>query len=133
MTVFEIVTPSKKRHKRDSIYRYRLSSVNIADELRKRDKNSTQRLLTVNMADELQSFIQSLTNERPINIGTKEHELVRVRERIRKTNVKYRKQKQRMREMMSAIHTTSKELVFLKSEAARIQNEIQAMDDHTAD
>jgi len=133
VTVFEIVTPSKNRHKRDSIYRYRLSGVNIADELRKRDKNSTQRLLTVNMADELQSFIQSLTNERPINIGTKEHELVRVRERIRKTNVKYRKQKQRMREMMSAIHTTSKELVFLKSEAARIQNEIQAMDDHTAD
>ena len=85
------------------------------------------------MADELQSFIQSLANERPINIGTKEHELVRVRERIRKTKAKYRKQKQRMREMMSAIHTTSKELVFLKSEAARIQNEIQAMDDHTAD
>ena len=85
------------------------------------------------MGDELQNFIQSLMNERAANIGRKEHELVKTREKIRKTKAKDRKQKQRMKELMAALRATSNELAFLKSEAVQVHNEILAFDDHTAD
>ena len=85
------------------------------------------------MGDELQTFIHSLANERPTNVGTKEHELVRIRDKIRKTQAKYRKQKQRMKELTAAIHATSNELTFQKSEAVRVRAEIQAFENNITD
>ena len=87
----------------------------------------------MNIGDELQTFIHCLANERPTNVGIKKHELVKIREKIRKTKAKDRKQKQRMKKMMAALRATSSELVFLKSEAVRVHNEIQALDDNIAD
>ena len=85
------------------------------------------------MGDELQDFIHSLTNERPANVGAKEQELVRLRDKIRKTQAKYRKHKQRMKEMAAAIRATSNELAYLKSEAVRIRAEIQSFENNIAD
>ena len=85
------------------------------------------------MDSDLQNFVQSLVNERPANIGAKENELVKIREKIRKTKAKERKQKQQMKEMMILLRATSDELAFLRSESSRVRNELQALDDHTAD
>jgi hypothetical protein len=85
------------------------------------------------MGDELQNFLQSLTTERPANIGRKEQELVKIRERIRKIRAKGGKQRQRMREKMAVLRESADELAFLKVQAARVRAEIVAFADDVTD
>ena len=72
----------------------------------------------------LNTFLSSLSTVKPNNIQTKEVELARVKNRIRKAQDKRRKQKQRMREMAASLQATEEEINRLQSEALCIQTEM---------
>ena len=76
-----------------------------------------------------EDIMKGLATEKPDNRKSKELELVRVREKIRKSNAKRRKQLQRVRDMVAALRATYEDNTFQRGELLRLQTEITSLGD----
>ena len=77
----------------------------------------------------LEDFLSSLAGEKANNMQSKELELARNKNKLRKGKAKERTQKHRVRQMVASLQATREENDRLKSEILRLQTEMMSLDD----